>query len=113
MNTFKDERGSIVSKIDNHGIGNITFYHPSHNSFTRKKLEELSIKINEFSMKNEVKVILLQSKGEGTFCSGASFDELLTLETREEAKTFFSGFALVINAIRRSEKIVIGQIQGK
>lgn len=113
MGIFKDERGSIVSKIDEYGIATIIFYHPSHNSFTREKLEELGTKIIDLSEKKEVKVILLQSKGEGTFCSGASFDELLTLETREAAKHFFSGFALVINAIRRSKKMVVGQVQGK
>lgn len=113
MDTFKDERGSIVSEVDKNGIATITFYHPSHNSFTRQKLKELSTKINHFGMRKEVKVILLRSKGEGTFCSGASFDELLTLETRETAKDFFSGFALVINAIRGSEKIIVGQVQGK
>lgn len=113
MAVFKDERGSITSDIDKYGVAKLTFYHPSHNSFTREKLEALATKIADFSKKREVKLILLQSRGEGTFCSGASFDELLTLETREAAKDFFSGFALVINAIRKSEKMVIGQIQGK
>jgi methylglutaconyl-CoA hydratase len=113
MDIFKDERSSIVSEIDKNGIATITFYHPSHNSFTRQKLEEFSTKINDLGKMKEVKIILLRSKGEGTFCSGASFDELLTLKTRETAKDFFSGFALVINEIRRSEKIVVGQVQGK
>lgn len=113
MDIFKDERGSIISDINEYGVASITFYHPSHNSFTRKKLKELSTEIDDFSKKKEVKVILLQSKGEGTFCSGASFDELLSIKNQDAAKDFFSGFALVINSIRQSEKIVVGQVQGK
>lgn len=113
MRSYKDDRGSIVSKTDEHGIGSITFYHPSHNSFPRKQLEELANEINYMGKMEDVKVILLKSAGEGSFCAGASFDELLTIETREAGKDFFSGFALVINAIRLCGKIVIGQVQGK
>lgn len=113
MNAYFDDRGSIVSKIDEYGIASITFYHPSHNSFPRKQLEELANEIRDIGKKKEVKVVLLKSAGEGSFCAGASFDELLTIETREAGKHFFSGFALVLNAIRLCDKVVVGQVQGK
>ncbi|HNA02202.1 MAG TPA: enoyl-CoA hydratase/isomerase family protein, partial [Ferruginibacter sp.] len=48
-----------------------------------------------------------------SFCSGASFDELISIQTEAEGLTFFSGFAHVINAMRRCPKIIIGRIQGK
>lgn len=113
MSAYFDDRGSIFSKIDEYGIASITFYHPSHNSFPRKQLEQLANKIRDTGSRKEVKVILLKSAGESSFCAGASFDELLTVETREAGKHFFSGFALALNAIRLCDKIVVGQVQGK
>lgn len=113
MAVYKDDRGFINSTINEHGIACITFYHPSHNSFPRKQLEDLAIKINDLSKNEEVRVILLESEGDRSFCAGASFDELLTINTRAAGKHFFSGFALVINAIRLSKKIVVCKVQGK
>src|SRR5690554_44412 len=113
MTSYKDDRGFINTKINDLGIACITFFHPSHNSFPRKQLEELATKINDLSNNDEVKLILLESEGDQTFCAGASFDELLTINTRAAGKQFFSGFALVINAIRLSKKIVVCKVQGK
>jgi methylglutaconyl-CoA hydratase len=59
------------------------------------------------------KVIVLRSAGEKAFCAGASFDELTQIETEKKGYEFFSGFADVINAIRKCGKLVIGRIQGK
>lgn len=113
MNTYTDERGFIKNNLNTNGIATITFYHPSHNSFPSKQLEELASILIETGKDKNVKVIVLKSDGERTFCSGASFDELLSIETREAGMKFFSGFAHVINAIRLNEKIIIGQVQGK
>src|SRR5690606_413255 len=60
-----------------------------------------------------VNLILLKSEGEGAFCAGASFDELLAVNDAESGKKFFSGFANVINAMRKSSKIIVGRIHGK
>ena len=57
-------------------------------------------------------VVVLQSEGK-TFCAGASFDELLSISDFETGKKFFSGFANVINAMRKCSKIIIGKVQGK
>ena len=113
MTKYQHERGFIDTHIDKHGIAQITFYHPSHNSFPRMQLEKLASKINTLSKSKEVKIILLQSEGNRSFCAGANFDELLTIKTREDGKDIFSGFALVINAIRLSKKLVICKVQGK
>lgn len=105
-------QGGIKTAIDN-GIGTISFHHPKSNSLPSKVLKELAETITQFGKDDAVKVIVLKSEGEGAFCAGASFDELLTLEEAAPAKDFFMGFARVINAIRTAPKFVIGRVQGK
>lgn len=58
-------------------------------------------------------MVVLKSEGERTFCAGASFDELIFIEDKEQGFAFFSGFAKVINACRTSPKIILGRVQGK
>ena len=65
------------------------------------------------SENEEVSVILLKSEGDGAFCAGASFDELLAVTNEEEGKQFFEGFAHLFLAIRRCKKLIIGRVQGK
>ena len=48
-----------------------------------------------------------------SFCAGASFDELLSIKNLKDGKKFFSGFADVINAMRKCSKIIIGKVQEK
>jgi methylglutaconyl-CoA hydratase len=62
---------------------------------------------------DNAKVIVLQSEGEKAFCAGASFDELISIKDLETGKIFFSGFAGVINAMRKAPKFVIARVQGK
>ena len=113
MKEYIDNRGTIESKIDDQGLATLTFYHPLHNSFPSNQLEKLADTILRVGENEATKLILLKSKGDRTFCSGASFDELLTLKTREDGRNFFSGFAHVLNAIRLTKKIVVVQVQGK
>ena len=96
-----------------HGINTIEFYHPQSNSLPGKLLEELAKEIHFAGTHEETRVIILKSGGEKSFWSGASFDELISIQTEAEGLTFFSGFAHVINAMRRCPKIIIGRIQGK
>ena len=96
-----------------HGINTIEFYHPQSNSLPGKLLEELAKEIHFAGTHEETRVIILKSGGEKSFCSGASFDELVAINNKEEGLEFFSGFAKVINAIRICPKFVIGRIQGK
>ena len=105
--------GYINSKVDQDGIGIIEFFHPAHNSLPSYLLVELTNEINLLSEDVDCEVIILKSGGDRTFCAGASFDELINIQNEEEGKIFFSGFANVINAIRKSSKIVIGRVQGK
>ncbi len=105
--------GSITSQTSEEGICTITFFHPSHNSLPGKLLAQLRDAINQASEDDAVKVVVLKSGGDRTFCAGASFDELVAIDSKENGKTFFMGFANVINAIRKCSKLVIGRVQGK
>lgn len=94
-------------------IGYIEFFHPAHNSLPSNLLSELARTISSAGEDENIKVIVLQSGGDRTFCAGASFDELVAIENEESGKEFFSGFANVINAMRKCPKFIIGRIQGK
>ena len=104
--------GNIQTSIRNH-IGTITFAHPASNSFPSALLDRLIENINRLGDDIMVKVIILQSEGDSTFCAGASFDELIAIKTLPEGKRFFTGFAHLINAMRTCKKLIIGRVQGK
>ncbi|HNP32070.1 MAG TPA: enoyl-CoA hydratase/isomerase family protein [Flavobacterium sp.] len=105
------DTGSLSVSIENK-IATITFEHPASNSFPSELLQKLTVELNKISTNPEVNVVILQSEGK-TFCAGASFDELLSITNLKDGKKFFSGFADVINAMRKCSKIIIGKVQGK
>jgi methylglutaconyl-CoA hydratase len=94
-------------------VGYIEFFHPSHNSLPSNLLTELARTITNAGEDGSIKVIVLKSGGDRTFCAGASFEELVDISNEEMGKAFFSGFANVINAMRKCPKFIIGRIQGK
>ena len=96
-----------------HGIATIEFFHPQSNSLPGKILDALAKDIHSEGLNKETKVIILRSGGESTFCAGASFDELAAIVTAEQGFHFFSGFAQVINAMRKSPQFIVARIQGK
>jgi len=102
----------VKQDIEN-GIATIEFFHPAHNSLPGDILAKLANNITEAGENDAVKVIILKSGGARTFCAGASFKELMTINDAETGKVFFSGFANVINAMRKCPKFIIGRIQGK
>jgi methylglutaconyl-CoA hydratase len=95
------------------GITTIEFFHPQSNSLPGKMLEELAQEIHSAGLNTESKVIILKSAGEKAFCAGASFDELAAIDDNVTGLNFFSGFAHVINAMRKCPKFIIGRIHGK
>lgn len=102
-----------VKQDINNGIATIEFFHPAHNSLPGDILAKLANTITEAGKNDEIKVIVLKSGGERTFCAGASFKELININDAETGKVFFSGFANVINAMRKCPKFIIGRVQGK
>lgn len=112
MSTAIDQ-GHVNVVISENGIATVEFGHPLSNSLPGKILEKLANTITELGQDDDVKAVVLKSAGERAFCAGASFDELISIEDFETGKKFFSGFANVINACRKSPKLIIGRVHGK
>lgn len=106
------EPGTLTVEI-RHTAAYITFSHPAGNSFPSSQLQKLTATLDALSGDAAVALIVLQSGGSGAFCAGASFDELLAIDNPDDGTRFFSGFANVINAMRRCSKPIIGRIHGK
>jgi len=104
---------AYVNQNIQNGISTIEFFHPAHNSLPGTILAELVKSIHDAGSNKKVKVIILKSGGARTFCAGASFEELININDAETGKVFFSGFANVINSMRKCPKFIIGRIQGK
>lgn len=94
-------------------VARVNFFDIKKNSLSSNHLKQLANTILSFNENPDITIIILESEGNSVFCAGASFDELLTIENEEQGKHFFSGFAEVILAMRDSNKIIIGNIQGK
>ena len=105
-------QGSVKLEVKN-SIATIEFYHPQSNSLPSKILEKLASKITHCGNDNNIKIIILRSKGDRAFCAGASFEELSSINNKKEGKSFFMGFANVINAARKCPKLIIARVQGK
>lgn len=106
------EEGTIDLRVENN-IGTVEFHHPKGNSLPSKLLRELAEKITQAGKREDVHVVVLRSRGNGAFCAGASFDELMEIDTFEEGKRFFMGFALVLNAMRKCPRLIVVRVQGK
>lgn len=106
------KNGSITTDLTD-GIATIEFHHPKGNSLPGGMLRELAESITEAGDNPKARVVLLKSKGDGAFCGGAFFDELVAIDNYEAGKHFFMGFALVLNAMRTCPKLIIVRVQGK
>ncbi len=102
-----------ITKEIHQGIAIVGFYHPQSNSLPGNLLNELAHTISHLAHDPNVLVIILRSTGEKAFCAGASFDELVAIKNEAEGLKFFSGFAHVINAMRKCPKLIIARIHGK
>lgn len=110
---IKPDNGNVSLTIADDGIATISFYHPAQNSLPAHLLKELAELITLAGIDHNTRIIILKSEGDRTFCAGASFDELLQIKDKQAGADFFSGFANVINACRKSPKIIIARVQGK
>ena len=102
----------VTLTIENE-VGFIEFFHPNRNSMPSDVLSLLEQIIIDAGKNDDVKVIVLKSGGDRTFCAGASFNEVIAIENETSGKQFFMGFANVINAMRKCPKLIIGRVQGK
>jgi len=106
------ENGTVNLNIIN-GIGTIEFFHPQSNSMPGALLNKLAETITDAGNHPEINVIVLKSTGNKSFCAGASFDELISIKDLATGQQFFSGFAKVINAMRKAPKFIIARVQNK
>jgi methylglutaconyl-CoA hydratase len=106
------ENGRLYVQVEN-GIAKVEFFHPAGNSLPSHLLHRLVETFQNLDQDPETKVVIFKSEKEGTFCAGASFDELLAIENPTQGVAFFSGFGKVVNAMRLCTKPIIGRIQGK
>src|ERR1700749_557084 len=95
------------------GVTTIEFHHPQSNSLPGRLLEAITHEVHGAGNDPHTRVIVLRSAGPKAFCAGASFDELLAIQTADQGFVFFSGFAHLINAIRKCPQFVIARIHGK
>ena len=102
----------VKLEIENQ-VGYIEFFHPDHNAMPSENLKKLEKTIVEASKNEHIKVVVLKSGGDRTFCAGASFKELITIDDAEAGRQFFLGFANLINTMRKCPKLIIGRVQGK
>ena len=105
--------GSVIVEEGQEGVAKVIFSNLPTNPMPIKLLEELALTIETLGERSDLRVIILQSGGERTFCSGADFDQLLAIEDEKSGKIFFNGFAKIINSIRKCPKIIVGRVQGK
>ncbi len=104
---------AYVKTVTHKGVTTIEFFHPKGNSLPGKILSDLTKKIQQAGIHADTKVIILKSAGDKSFCAGASFDELIAIKNQADGLKFFSGFANLINAMRKCPKFIIARIQGK
>lgn len=109
---MSEQNGSVNLTIKNN-IGTIEFYHPKGNSLPGAILRKLAQTITEAGENEEIRVVVIKSRGDGAFCAGASFDELIAIEDYDTGKKFFMGFAVVLNAMRTCPKLIIVRVHGK
>ncbi len=109
----QDAQNGYVTVETHQGITTIEFFHPQSNSLPRRLLDELANEIHALGADKDTRVIILRSAGEKAFCAGAYFEELAAITDEKKGFEFFSGFANVINAMRKCPKMIIGRIHGK
>ncbi len=94
-------------------VGGITFHHPKGNSLPANLLRRLTQSVDDLAANPDIRVLTLSSRGEGAFCAGASFDEVLAVKDELGAREYFMGFGRLILAMKRCPKFILTRVQGK
>ncbi len=95
----------------NHAI--LSFGSDKQNALSSHLLNQLIEKIQSLDNDETIKLIVLQSSGEKTFCAGADLNELLSITTEQEGIAFFSLFARFSLVLRKSPHLILVKVQGK
>lgn len=83
------------------------------NALSRSMMSSFAKALNSLEQNQSVRVVVIQSEGEGAFCAGASLKELLSISTENEAIHFFSGFAEILSQMQQMSKFILGSVHGK
>ncbi|HEV2479049.1 MAG TPA: enoyl-CoA hydratase-related protein [Puia sp.] len=110
---LREIKDGYVNAERHNGVMTVEFHHPQSNSLPGPLLEALTHEIHSAGHDHDSHVIVLRSAGDRAFCAGASFEELMAIETAEQGLQFFSGFANLINEMRKCPKMIIVRIQGR
>lgn len=94
-------------------LATLEFGTPFHNALPSGVLEQMGAHLEKVSEDPEIRLVLIRSQGEKSFCAGADLSELLSIKEEEEGRRFFFQFARLILAIRNAPQIVISRVQGK
>jgi methylglutaconyl-CoA hydratase len=111
-NDVSSEQGSVKCYLEGN-VATVRFSHPKGNSLPGSLLRRLAEMFDGLARDPDATVVVLRSEGTGTFCAGASFDELRAIRTEEDGREFFSGFSNLILAMRRCPKFIVTRVQGK
>ena len=88
------EEAYVKKHIENN-VATIEFFHPAHNSLPGKILAQLADTITEMGKNDEVLVIILKSGGDRTFCAGASFTELISINDEQTGEKLFIKYKII------------------
>lgn len=111
--TMYEAEGERITVNRDAAVATIEVWSRKANSLSGAQLRALASTIREVAAEESVRSIVLESAGDGAFCAGASFDELTSLTSEEDATRFFTGFAEVILAMRSAARPIIVSAQGK
>jgi len=104
--------GHVRSEVHN-SVATVEFFHPQSNALPSSILEELAKEVHSIGQDDDARVVIIRSSGDKAFCAGASFEELAAIKTAEQGLAFFSGFAHLINEMRKCPKMIIARVHGK
>jgi methylglutaconyl-CoA hydratase len=110
---LREIKEGYVKAERHNGVMTVEFFHPQSNSLPGRLLEALTHEVHSAGHDHDTRVIVLRSAGDRAFCAGASFDELLAIETADQGLQFFSGFAHLINEMRKCPKFIIVRVHGR
>lgn len=94
-------------------VATIEFGTPAHNALPSSVLKQLVDHLHQIKLNLSIKLVIIKSQGNRSFCAGADLTELIRLKDDKSAKDFFLQFARVILAIRSLPQLVITRVQGK
>lgn len=94
-------------------IAHIEFFHPKGNSLPTRVLDELIGAFRKAAAVPALRVVVLQSRGEGAFCGGANLDELKTIGDFESGKAYFMRIAQLLAAMNDFPGCIITKVHGR